>query len=98
MKKNDLIKIKGLDLKELRGKIKTLKMEIANLVLDKNMKKMKDLKAIFKKRKDLAQILTVIRQKQLLLQLEATNEKKIRDGQFHNVTKLQKGGRTELSK
>lgn len=71
MKKNDLIKTKGLDLKELREKIKTLKMEIANLVLDKNMKKMKDLKAIFKRRKDLAQIFSVIKEKELLQELES---------------------------
>ncbi len=70
MKKNDFVQIKGLDLKELGLKVKTIKMEIANLIVDKNMKKMKDLKTIFKKRKDLAQILTVLKQKQVLGELE----------------------------
>lgn len=70
MKKNDLIQIKGSDLKELRLKVKTLKTEVANLVLDKNMKKLKDLKMISKRRKDLAQILTIIGQKELLQKLE----------------------------
>lgn len=69
MKKNDLTQIKGLDLKELRLKVKALKMEIAGLVMDKNMKKLKDLKKISKRRKDLAQVLTVIRQKELLQEL-----------------------------
>lgn len=70
MKKNDLVQIKGLDLKELRPKAKSFRTEIADLVLDKNMKKLKDLKKISKRRKDLAQVLTVIRQKELLQELE----------------------------
>lgn len=71
MKKNDFLIIKGLDLKELGLKAKSIKDEIANLVLDKNMNKLKDLKTISKKRKDLAQVLTVARQKQLLAELAA---------------------------
>ncbi len=70
MKKNEFVQIRGLDLKELRERVKTLKKEIADLTLDKNMKKLKDLKSIIKRRKDLAQILTVIRQKELLTELE----------------------------
>lgn len=77
MKKNDFIQIKGLDLKELRLKVKTFKDEIANLVLDKNMKKTKDLKQILKKRKDLAQTLTIIRQKELLGELETKTKEPI---------------------
>ena len=71
MKRQEFVQIKGLDLKELKIKVKALKEEIANLTLDKNMKKLKDLKIISKKKKDLAQILTVIRQKELLEQIEA---------------------------
>lgn len=71
MKRKEFIQIKGLDLKELRLKTKSLKEEIANLTLDKNMKKLKDLKMISKKKKELAQILTVIGQKELLGQLES---------------------------
>lgn len=70
MKKNDLAQIKGLEIKELREKAKAIKIEIADLIIDKNMKKSKDLKMISKKSKDLAQILTVLRQKELLSQLE----------------------------
>lgn len=71
MKKNELTQIKGLDLKDLRLKAKSIKDEIANLIMDKNMKKLKDLKIIFKKRKDLAKVLTIIRQKELLEELES---------------------------
>lgn len=71
MKKNDLTQIKGLDLKELSIKAKALKDEIANLIMDKSMKKLKGIKMISKKRKDLAQILTIFRQKQMLEELGA---------------------------
>lgn len=74
MKKNDFVQIKGLDIKELTEKIKTLKKDMADLVLDKNMKKLKDLKSVGKKKIDLAQILTVLRQKQLLVVLESKKE------------------------
>ena len=70
MKKNDLLQIKALDVKELGLKVKVIREEIANLTLDKNMKKLKDLKSVSKKKKDLAQILTVIRQKEILKELE----------------------------
>lgn len=71
MKRNVLTQIKGLSLSELKEKANSQRKEIADLVMDKNMKKLKDLKMIFKKRKDLAQILTILRQKQLLTELES---------------------------
>lgn len=70
MKKQEYTQIKGLDLKELENKAKTLREEIASLVMDKNMKKLKDLKMVSKKKKELAQILTVVKQKELLAELE----------------------------
>lgn len=77
MKKNELNQVKGLSLNELREKAKSLRDEIANLILDKSIKKLKDLKMISKKRKDLAQVLTILRQKQLLTELELKVEEKI---------------------
>lgn len=78
MKKNDLAQMRGLDIKELSIKIKAIRAEIADLTLDKNMKKLKDLKSISKKRKDLAQILTILRQKEILSQLETKAVKEIK--------------------
>lgn len=75
MKKNEFAQIKNLDVKELKDKAKSLKGEIGKLTMEKNMKKLKDLKMISKKRKDLAQILTVVRQKQLLEELEPKGTK-----------------------
>lgn len=74
MKKNEFVIVKGLDIKQLNQKAKALKKEIADLTMDKNMKKLKDLKQIDKKRKELAQVLTVMNQKQLLAKLELAGE------------------------
>ncbi|GEM_PF-1410401 len=74
MKKQDFVQIKALDLKELNIRAGTLREEIANLILDKNMKKLKDLKKVSKNKKGLAQVLTVINQKELLTQLESKVE------------------------
>lgn len=70
MKRNEFTQVKGLDIKELKERAKAAKSEIAKLAMDKNMNKLKDLKTISKRRKDLAQILTVIKQKELLGELE----------------------------
>lgn len=70
MKKNEFSQVKGLSIKELIDKTKQIKKEIADLTLDKNMNKLKNLKTISKKRKDLARVLTVIKQKALLEKLE----------------------------
>lgn len=70
MKKNEFAQVKGLDIGQLKEKAKVLKKEIADLVIEKNMKKLKDLKMVYKKKKDLAKILTVVKQKEMLVQLE----------------------------
>ncbi len=70
MKKNEFTSIKGLNIKDLKEKVKNLKKETADLTMDKNMKKLKDLKMISKKRKETAQLLTLIKQKETLKQLE----------------------------
>lgn len=70
MKRQEFVIIKGLDTKELKEKVKSFKKEIADLNFDKNRKILKDLKSIDKKRKELAQVLTVLNQKELLAKLE----------------------------
>lgn len=71
MKKNDFIDIKGLDKKSLVKKAHDLKKEISELVLDKNMNRLSNVKSIDRKKYDLAQVLTVLRQKELLGMLES---------------------------
>ncbi|MBI2337979.1 50S ribosomal protein L29 [Candidatus Daviesbacteria bacterium] len=90
MKKGEqLTEIKGLGIKELKEKVKAFDKEIDDLVMDKNMKKLKDLKMISKKKKDLARALTAIRQKELLGELEAEVSKT-------EVVKNKEGGSKEV--
>lgn len=70
MKKNDLAEIKKMEDKALLEKVVKLKSELKGLILDKSMNKLSNLKQIKHKRKDLAQILTVFRQKELINELE----------------------------
>jgi ribosomal protein L29 len=74
-KQNILAEIKALDIKSLAAKAKAIRAEIGDLILDKNMNKLKDLKVISKKRKELAQTFTVLKQKQIIESLEKTEEK-----------------------
>ncbi len=70
MKKKDLQEIKNLESSALLTQIMKAKVELADLVFEKNMKKLKDIKTVFKKRKDISQMLTVFTQKKLLKELE----------------------------
>jgi ribosomal protein L29 len=79
MKRNDLAEVKKTDIDILKTRAKKTKGEIADLVLDKNMDKMSNLRAIKNKRRDLAQIMTVLRQKQLLKELEKPSVKAAED-------------------
>lgn len=71
MKRNDLTEIKQLNTEVLKKKVIDAKKELNDLIMDKNISKLKDLKAISKKKKDIAQISTIVRQKELLEKLEA---------------------------
>lgn len=75
MKKTALKEIKGLENKELNKRIKEAKKELAGMVIEgdsrNSAKGAKDIKRVFKKRKDIAQMLTILRQKELLLEVES---------------------------
>ena len=75
MKRNDLMDIKKTDPKALKEKIKSLRSEIGDLVIDLNMGNVKNFKSLKSKRRDLAQILTILRQKEIIGNLEVINEK-----------------------
>lgn len=90
--------IKGLDLTALINKAKALKVEINDLVLDKNINKMKNLKSINNKRKDLARVMTVTAQKQLIAMLEPKTEssekaKKEDKKEIKKTEKTEEGGK-----
>lgn len=70
--KKDLKEIKALSINEIKNKIRDARLELANLVLEKqrSTKGSKDVKLAIKKKKDIAQMLTILRQKQLLEELK----------------------------
>lgn len=94
MKRQEFTQIKGLDMKELREKVRSLRKEIADLMMDKNMNKLKDKKIISKKRKDLAQILTIMRQKQLLSELES----RVESQEFSEAKTTSKNSKVKIEK
>ena len=73
MKKNEFGEIKALDIKTLSVRVRGLRAEIADLVLDKNMNTLKNIKQISHKRRDLAQLLTVLGQKEMISVLESAS-------------------------
>lgn len=75
MKKNEFMEIKKMDFVALNNQVSKLKSEIAKLVLDKSIKKLTNLREIRNKRRDLAQIMTVLRQKQMIKVLEESHAK-----------------------
>ncbi len=86
MKRNDLAQLKNLDEKTLLGRVKKNKVEVADLIMDKKMNKMKDLKSISKKRREIAVMLTIVRQKEMLMGLETSDNQTL-----DNKTKRKKG-------
>ena len=74
--KFDITTVKNMDTKSILATAKQLRGEIAELIVDKNLNKLKDLKSMEKKRKNLARVLTVLNQKQVLAKLEAGKEAK----------------------
>jgi ribosomal protein L29 len=75
MKKTELTDIKALDIKSLKGKAKSLRDDIAEMTLQKNMQSLKDTKSIHKTKVDLAQVMTILKQKELLELLEIDEKK-----------------------
>lgn len=63
MKKQQLNEIKNKSVKDLKAQVKNIKKEIANLTMDLKLGKLKNLRAISAKKRDIAQTLTLVNQK-----------------------------------
>lgn len=85
--------IKVLDVAALMTRAKALKLEISELVLDKNIDKIKNLKSISGKKKDLARILTTLNQKQMIGQLESKEPEAAKEPKAKKEEKVKKGGK-----
>ncbi len=75
MKKNDLLEIKNMNIAGLAKKAGGLVKEVANLSLEKNMHKLKNFKSVTQVRKSLAQVLTILNQKNALEALKGAVQK-----------------------
>ena len=74
MKRVEFKELKNQDLKQLMQKLRQAKKDYDEALMDKNMKKLKDVRAASKKRKDIARMETLIRQKELLGELKSKVE------------------------
>jgi len=83
-----------MDITGLIARAKALNIEMDDLVLDKNINRIKDLKSISRKRKELARVLTSMNQKKLIASLEPKEVKaeKSEVESSKNVEKTEKGG------
>jgi large subunit ribosomal protein L29 len=66
MKTKDKKEIFNKNLKELKAVLKDARETLFNLKLDKAQDKLKNKRSIFNKKKEIARILTAIREKELL--------------------------------
>ena len=73
MRKSDLVEIKKLEISGILSRINKFKSEILDLELKKGVKKLANLKEASLKRRALAQMMTILRQKELLNKLEEQN-------------------------
>lgn len=63
MKKNALQEVRAETVDKLVARLTKEKKELTNLYLELRTKKLKDLRKIFHKRKDISQILTILSEK-----------------------------------
>jgi ribosomal protein L29 len=74
MRKNDLNEIKNANVDAISAKIAQAKKDVTSLIIDKNMNKLGDLKSIYKKKRDIAQLSTILNQKLEVERLEKNLE------------------------
>lgn len=74
MKKNDLVDYKKQDIKALVSSIAKTKTEILDLIMDQKTGKLTNLRLMKNKKRDVAQMKTILKQKELLKVIEQTME------------------------
>jgi large subunit ribosomal protein L29 len=74
MKKQQLNEIKNKSIKDLKTLVNSLKKEIANLNMDLKLGKLKNVRAISAKRKDVAQVLTIVNQNAAMEKIKKEKE------------------------
>ena len=79
MKKTELKEIKNMEIKKLANRLKNAKVDLARLFMARaeGSKGSKDVKGVHKKRKDIAQMMTILRQREMLREIESRKEEAI---------------------
>lgn len=75
MKSKDKKELHLKSIKELKNLVASARDTLAGLKLDKTQNKLKNTRMLFLKRKELAQMLTIVRLKELVQVQEAKDEK-----------------------
>jgi len=65
MKRNDRKELFGKDIETLTKSLKDARSELAGLIVDNSQFKLKNMRSIFNKKKEIAMILTAKREKEL---------------------------------
>jgi ribosomal protein L29 len=76
MKKKEVTDLKTKDVKELDKKVVSLRLEIAKSKAETKSSTEKNLRKVKNLRKDLSQVLTIIREKDIIMSEEKTEDKK----------------------
>ena len=70
MKRSIFAEIKLLKTEEIKKKVNSLRIDLEEAVLNKNMRKLKNVRSVSKIKKDIARVLTILGQKELLEKLK----------------------------
>jgi ribosomal protein L29 len=84
MKRREIQKLHQLSLKELKEMLFQVEKELVDLKMTSGREKAKDIRAMAKKRDDLARIKTILREKQFLAEVEEPSFAKATEGKEKN--------------
>jgi len=75
MKRKDIEKLHQLSVQELREKLTQAKKELVDLRMSEGKEKIKDIKAMGKKRDEVARVMTILKEKEFLKKVKEEDEK-----------------------
>jgi len=84
MKRREIQKLHQLSLKELKEMLSQVEKELIDLKMGSGREKAKDIRAMAKKRDDLARIKTILKEKQFLEEMEEPSFAKATEGKEKN--------------
>jgi len=77
MKRKELKKLHQLSIGELREKLAQARKELVDLRMSAGREKTKDIRAVAKKRDEIAKLATILKEKEFLKEVEEAKDEKI---------------------